>query len=128
MFGIVNSRLPPHLLFSDRDFDGDDYEFLSRLDDAVESKKGADDKIINKIDLCAFDSGGLTRYSSEKAECRCPICLENFAEGEEIRVMPCQHQYHRCCLDKWLKIKAVCPICNMNIKDKFLEDADSPDI
>jgi len=123
VFGIVNSRLPPHLLFSDRDFDGDDYEFLSRLDDSVESRKGADDQIINKINLCAFGSGGLPIPGAMDVEPRCPICLENFAQGVEIRVMPCQHKYHRCCLDKWLKIKAVCPICNMNIKDKFLADA-----
>ena len=119
----MNSRLPPHLLFSDRDFDGDDYEFLSRLDDSVESRKGADDQIINKINLCAFGSGGLTHPASLETEPRCPICLENFTQGVEIRVMPCQHKYCRCCLDKWLKIKAVCPICNMNIKDKFLADA-----
>lgn len=115
--------MPPHLLFSDRDFDGDDYEFLSRLDDSVESKKGADDQIINKINLCSFGSGGVPRAGVMDPDLRCPICLENFAQGVEIRVMPCHHKYHRCCLDKWLKIKAVCPICNMNIKDKFLEDA-----
>lgn len=120
MFGIVSSRLPPHLLFSDRDFDENDYEFLCRLDDTVESRKGADDQIINKISLCSFGSGNNPQdVAAYEMDPRCPICLENFAEGVEIRVMPCRHKYHRCCLDKWLKIKAVCPICNMNIKDKF---------
>jgi len=124
MVGIVNSRLPPHLLFSDRDFDGDDYEFLSRLDDSIESKKGADDQIINKIDICSFNpeiKGGAVKLESA-SEPRCPICLEDFTSGAELRVMPCHHKYHRCCLDKWLKINAVCPICNMNIKEKFDEE------
>eukprot|EP00210_Caulerpa_lentillifera_P002038 g1953.t1 len=122
MVGIMNSRLPPHLLFSDRDFDGNDYEILSRLDDSVESKKGADDKIINKIDLCSFTPEGNALAFASPMESRCPICLENFTSGAELRVMPCRHKYHRCCLDKWLKINAVCPICNMNIKDKFHEE------
>lgn len=126
MVGIMNSRLPPQLLFSDRDFDGDDYELLSRLDDSVESKKGADDKIINKICLCSFTPENNCSNSGSGLDYRCPICLENFASGVEIRVMPCQHKYHRRCLDKWLKINAVCPICNMNIKDKFHEDHPSP--
>ncbi len=34
-------RLPPHLLFSDRDFDENDYEALLALDEGVESRKGA---------------------------------------------------------------------------------------
>lgn len=33
-------RLPPHLLFSDRDFDENDYEALLALDDNVASRKG----------------------------------------------------------------------------------------
>eukprot|EP00210_Caulerpa_lentillifera_P000885 g856.t1 len=122
MVGFATSRLPPHLLFSDRDFDGDDYEFLSRLDDSVESKKGADDQIINKIHLCPFNPQCSPRKPGTSVESRCPICLENFMPRDELRVMPCHHKYHRCCLDKWLKINAVCPICNMNVKDKFHEE------
>jgi len=122
VFGIVNSRLPPSLLFSDRDFDGDDYEILCQLDESVESRKGADDQVINKINLCSFGSEDMETGPSA-TEPRCPICLENFSPGVELRVMPCRHHYHRNCLDKWLKIKAVCPICNMNIKDKFTGDA-----
>ena len=34
-------RLPPHLLFSDRDFDENDYEALLALDDSIASRKGA---------------------------------------------------------------------------------------
>ena len=38
--GMTTGRLPPHLLFSERDFDENDYEALLALDDAVESRKG----------------------------------------------------------------------------------------
>ena len=34
-------RLPAHLLFSDRDFDENDYEALLALDENVKSRKGA---------------------------------------------------------------------------------------
>ena len=35
------TRLPLHLLLSDRDFDENDYEALLALDDNVESRNGA---------------------------------------------------------------------------------------
>jgi hypothetical protein len=38
--GMTTGRLPPHLLFSERDFDENDYEALLALDDSVESRKG----------------------------------------------------------------------------------------
>lgn len=38
---LVGAQLPPHLLFSDRDFTSDDYEALLRLDETVENRKGA---------------------------------------------------------------------------------------
>ena len=38
--GMSSGRLPPHLLFSDRDFNEDDYEALLALDDSVENRKG----------------------------------------------------------------------------------------
>ena len=44
-------------------------------------------------------------------ECRCAICLEDYEAGAVLRMLPCRHQYHAACLDKWLACKATCPIC-----------------
>lgn len=35
------SRLPPSMLFSDRDFGADDYEALLALDEGIDNRKGA---------------------------------------------------------------------------------------
>ncbi|CAN0928583.1 Serine/threonine-protein kinase TOR [Linum grandiflorum] len=32
----------------------------------------------------------------------CYICLVEYDEGECIRVLPCHHEFHRACIDKWL--------------------------
>lgn len=113
--GITRSGLPPHLLFTDRDFTGDDYEWLCRLDDGLENRKGADDDTINKLPTTKYEDTHLA-IQFQDPNVRCPICLEEFSEGETMRVMPCTHNYHKDCLDKWLKMKAVCPICNLNIR------------
>lgn len=44
----------------------------------------------------------------------CTICLTEFAAGDEARILPCFHMYHRSCIDEWVKKAAVCPVCREN--------------
>ncbi|XP_078484434.1 zinc finger (RING)-10 [Ciona intestinalis] len=52
---------------------------------------------------------------SNTSEQLCAICLEVFNENEELRVIPCSHEFHKHCVDPWLKEKLTCPLCNFNI-------------
>ncbi|KAJ9141081.1 hypothetical protein P3X46_031658 [Hevea brasiliensis] len=48
---------------------------------------------------------------------QCYICLAEYEEGEKIRVLPCHHEYHMSCVDKWLKeIHGVCPLCRGDVR------------
>ncbi|XP_038700297.1 uncharacterized protein LOC119997391 isoform X2 [Tripterygium wilfordii] len=52
----------------------------------------------------------------EDAE-QCYICLAEYEEGDKIRVLPCHHEYHMSCVDKWLKeIHGVCPLCRGDVR------------
>ncbi|KAM1074488.1 hypothetical protein ACFX11_019668 [Malus domestica] len=43
----------------------------------------------------------------------CAICLEEFTEGQECRLLDdCKHSFHKLCIDEWLATrKAYCPLC-----------------
>lgn len=46
----------------------------------------------------------------------CAICLEMFAKGDRVRVLPCNHLFHMNEIDEWLITKKkVCPICKADI-------------
>lgn len=45
----------------------------------------------------------------------CPICIESYTAEDTIRILPCQHVFHRKCVDTWLFQKETCPMCKYNI-------------
>lgn len=49
--------------------------------------------------------------SLEESEAMCSICLTEYTEGTLIRRLPCGHDFHRRCVDKWLQRNKRCPLC-----------------
>jgi len=44
----------------------------------------------------------------------CPICLEDFSEGEIASILPCYHIFHRNCIEPWFKKQNSCPNCRID--------------
>lgn len=41
----------------------------------------------------------------------CPICTDDFVKGQDLRVLPCNHQFHPECIDPWLvNVSGTCPL------------------
>lgn len=45
----------------------------------------------------------------------CSICLE---ESPDV-ITQCNHQFHKSCLDEWLKIRTNCPLCRSVFSSEF---------
>jgi len=53
----------------------------------------------------------------------CPICIVDFEEGDDIRVLPCdgKHCFHQQCVDPWLlKLSSSCPICRHGRQSAYI--------
>ena len=47
----------------------------------------------------------------------CSVCLSHFCNGDEIRTLPCNHEFHINCIDRWLRERATCPVCRHNVRN-----------
>nr|CAB3500282.1 unnamed protein product [Digitaria exilis] len=71
------------------------------------------------VAAAAAARGTAPAAEGEKAEellAECAICLAEFGEREEVRVMPqCGHGFHVACVDTWLRSNSSCPSCRRPI-------------
>lgn len=79
----------------------------------VDATTGATEQQIESIGTSVVGAGGMAPDS----DCKCPICLEDFVPGNVLRCMDCSHTFHKHCLDRWLGMKATCPICQRSVPD-----------
>ncbi|KAJ5725657.1 Zinc finger RING-type [Penicillium malachiteum] len=53
----------------------------------------------------------------------CPICTDDFIKGQDLRVLPCAHQFHPECIDPWLvNVSGTCPLCRIDLNPPKEED------
>ena len=49
----------------------------------------------------------------------CSICTEDFEEGQDQRVLPCDHRFHPACIDPWLlNVSGTCPLCRIDLNPR----------
>ena len=46
---------------------------------------------------------------------KCQVCQFPYEEGDELRELPCEHYFHKECVDSWLETKDTCALCRKSI-------------
>ncbi|CAN6467072.1 unnamed protein product [Victoria cruziana] len=67
----------------------------------------------DEINVCVEK---MTQCGLER-EWRCCICLEEYRHEEHLGKLECGHEYHTCCIKKWLQQKSICPICKSTVSE-----------
>ncbi|GER51502.1 RING/U-box superfamily protein, partial [Striga asiatica] len=49
----------------------------------------------------------------------CVICMDEFEKGCEVVGMPCGHDFHEGCVDKWLRTSHYCPVCRYELPTSY---------
>lgn len=97
------------------DIDDMSYEELLQLEDRIGSVSTA----LTEEQLAKCLSRNVYRRTDQALELnravvddvKCSICQEEYIECEEVGRMKCEHQFHVCCIQEWLRQKNWCPIC-----------------
>ncbi|CAO2594545.1 E3 ubiquitin-protein ligase RNF6, partial [Lemmus lemmus] len=41
----------------------------------------------------------------------CSVCISDYVAGNKLRQLPCLHEFHIYCIDRWLSENCTCPVC-----------------
>jgi hypothetical protein len=57
----------------------------------------------------------------DEDENECAVCLSRFEQGDLVRMLPCRHEFHEDCVDKWLlEQDRRCPCCRIDVCTSLL--------
>ncbi|KAL9026932.1 MAG: hypothetical protein Q9196_004475 [Gyalolechia fulgens] len=57
----------------------------------------------------------------------CSVCTDDFAKGQDVRVLPCNHKFHPDCIDPWLlNVSGTCPLCRVDLRPTTTNEDGSP--
>lgn len=64
----------------------------------------------------ATDTTAANRDGADTGNNNCPICTDDFVKGQDVRLLPCGHQFHPDCIDPWLiNVSGTCPLCRIDL-------------
>uniref|UniRef100_A0A1A9Z1M4 RING-type domain-containing protein n=1 Tax=Glossina pallidipes TaxID=7398 RepID=A0A1A9Z1M4_GLOPL len=74
-----------------------------KLDDLLDDLRSIQIAMLPKYEYSPESNDG-------NEEC-CAVCLNDFQLNEIICKLPCVHDFHADCVDKWLQLHQTCPMC-----------------
>ncbi|CAL1374892.1 unnamed protein product [Linum trigynum] len=88
------------------------YEELLALGEVVGTEsRGLSADTIADLPSVNYKSGSNESGTSDS----CVICRLDYEDEETVTVLSCKHSYHAECINNWLQINKVCPVCSTEV-------------
>ncbi|XP_024031925.1 E3 ubiquitin ligase BIG BROTHER-related [Morus notabilis] len=88
------------------------YEELLALGEVV----GTESRGLSASGIASLPSVNYKTGSSQSgSNDSCVICRLDYEDGETLTLLSCKHSYHPECINNWLKINKVCPVCSTEV-------------
>jgi len=98
-----------------------DYEQMLELESQLGtvSTKAISESSLKRVGLEKKYSLTEDEAKMQDEERMCAVCRDVFEDGDVIRVLHCDHRYHKKCIDYWLTSeKGSCPECHTLVRSK----------
>lgn len=105
-----NPPLSPysHADLSSPDSATENYEALLSLAERLGEAKP---RGLTRAEVEQLPSYKFNAETHQSDQTNCVVCMCDFEALQSLRVLPCSHEFHSKCIDKWLKSNRTCPIC-----------------
>lgn len=79
--------------------------------DPDENKTDIENQKLPK-DCTVYNKNNATNQNTES----CSICLGEYNNNEVIKKLPCDHSFHRKCIESWTNTHDTCPLCRRSVR------------
>ena len=91
-----------------------------RIRQAEREREAADSTEISQLESRELTKEELTKEEENGDKGVCAVCQCEWEATDEVRVLPCGHHFHTCCVDTWLtKHRACCPLCKCDVRTSW---------
>jgi E3 ubiquitin-protein ligase RNF38/44 len=91
----------------------ENYEALLNLAERIGPAKP---RGLEKSDIERIPSFRFSSSTAKETNAKCVVCISEYTNREKLRRLPCSHDFHAKCIDKWLKSNKTCPVCRDEVK------------
>lgn len=71
---------------------------------------------LNKQEIDQIPSFRFSATTARETNRKCVVCMGEYNNREKLRRLPCTHDFHSKCIDKWLRSNKTCPVCRDEVK------------
>ncbi|RZF44579.1 hypothetical protein LSTR_LSTR001337 [Laodelphax striatellus] len=94
----------------------ENYEALLNLAERLGEAKP---RGLNRLEIEQLPSFKFNAETHQGDQTSCVVCMCDFESRQLLRGLPCSHEFHAKCVDKWLKSNRTCPICRGDASGYF---------